>query len=45
MQFGASTFIWTSPFSNETLSLIDHVKALGSTSSKFASKTPIRSTR
>ena len=29
MQFGASTFIWTSPFSNETLSLIDHAKALG----------------
>jgi D-psicose/D-tagatose/L-ribulose 3-epimerase len=29
MQFGASTFIWTSPFSNETLSLIDQAKALG----------------
>ena len=29
MQFGASTFIWTSPFSNATLSLIDHAKALG----------------
>jgi D-psicose/D-tagatose/L-ribulose 3-epimerase len=29
MQFGASTFIWTSPFSNETLSLIEHAKALG----------------
>ena len=29
MLFGASTFIWTSPFSNETLSLIDHAKALG----------------
>jgi D-psicose/D-tagatose/L-ribulose 3-epimerase len=29
MLFGASTFIWTSPFSNETLSLIDHAKTLG----------------
>lgn len=29
MLFGASTFIWTSPFSNATLSLIDHVKQLG----------------
>jgi D-psicose/D-tagatose/L-ribulose 3-epimerase len=29
MLFGASTFIWTSPFSNETLSLIDHAKRLG----------------
>jgi D-psicose/D-tagatose/L-ribulose 3-epimerase len=29
MQFGASTFIWTSPFSNAKLDLIDHTKALG----------------
>jgi D-psicose/D-tagatose/L-ribulose 3-epimerase len=29
MLFGASTFIWTSPFSNEKLPLIDHVKQLG----------------
>ena len=29
MLFGASTFIWTSPFSNETLSLIDHAAGLG----------------
>ena len=29
MRFGASTFIWASPFSNDTLDLIDHVKALG----------------
>jgi len=29
MLFGASTFIWTSPFSNERLPLIDHVKQLG----------------
>ncbi len=29
MLFGASTFIWTSPFSNAKLSLIDHVKQLG----------------
>jgi D-psicose/D-tagatose/L-ribulose 3-epimerase len=29
MLFGASTFIWTSPFSNHTLSLIDHAKSLG----------------
>ena len=29
MLFGASTFIWTSPFSNETLALVDHAKALG----------------
>ncbi len=29
MQFGASTFIWTSPFSNSTLDLIDKVKDLG----------------
>jgi D-psicose/D-tagatose/L-ribulose 3-epimerase len=29
MLFGASTFIWTSPFSNEKLALIDHAKALG----------------
>jgi D-psicose/D-tagatose/L-ribulose 3-epimerase len=29
MKFGASTFIWVSPFSNATLDLIDRVKALG----------------
>jgi D-psicose/D-tagatose/L-ribulose 3-epimerase len=29
MQFGASTFIWVSPFSNQALSLIDHVGAMG----------------
>jgi D-psicose/D-tagatose/L-ribulose 3-epimerase len=29
MLFGASTFIWTSPFSNDKLSLIDHAKSLG----------------
>lgn len=29
MQFGASSFIWASPFSNSTLHLIDHVKSLG----------------
>ena len=29
MHFGASTFIWASPFSNETLDLIDHAKRLG----------------
>ena len=29
MQFGASTFIWVSPFSNKTLDLIDRVKAFG----------------
>ena len=29
MRYGASTFIWVSPFSNRTLDLIDHVKALG----------------
>ncbi len=29
MQFGASTFIWASPFSNSTLALIDKVKDLG----------------
>jgi D-psicose/D-tagatose/L-ribulose 3-epimerase len=29
MLYGASTFIWTSPFSNEKLALIDHAKALG----------------
>jgi D-psicose/D-tagatose/L-ribulose 3-epimerase len=29
MQFGASTFIWVSPFSNRTLDLIDRVKAIG----------------
>jgi D-psicose/D-tagatose/L-ribulose 3-epimerase len=29
MQFGASTFIWVSPFSNRTLELIDRVKAKG----------------
>ena len=28
MDFGASTFIWASPFGNETLDLIDKVKAL-----------------
>jgi D-psicose/D-tagatose/L-ribulose 3-epimerase len=28
MLFGASTFIWTSPFSNDKLSLIDHAKRL-----------------
>ncbi len=29
MQFGASTFIWASPFSNETLDLVDKVARLG----------------
>jgi D-psicose/D-tagatose/L-ribulose 3-epimerase len=29
MQFGASSFIWVSPFSNKTLDLIDRVKAFG----------------
>ena len=29
MQYGASTFIWTSPFSNRTLDLIDKVRAIG----------------
>jgi D-psicose/D-tagatose/L-ribulose 3-epimerase len=29
MQYGASTFIWTSPFSSRTLDLIDHAKSLG----------------
>ena len=29
MLFGASTFIWTSPFSNATLGLIDRAKAMG----------------
>lgn len=29
MRYGASTFIWASPFSNRTLDLIDHVKAIG----------------
>ncbi len=29
MRYGASTFIWVSPFSNETLDLIDRVKEFG----------------
>ena len=29
MRFGASTFIWVSPFSNKTLDLIDRVNAFG----------------
>lgn len=29
MKFGASTFIWVSPFSNETLDLIDKVNEMG----------------
>jgi len=29
MRYGASTFIWTSPFANRTLDLIDRVKAIG----------------
>ena len=29
MRYGASTFIWVSPFSNKTLDLIDKVKAFG----------------
>ncbi|MEH7376499.1 sugar phosphate isomerase/epimerase family protein [Neobacillus drentensis] len=29
MKFGASTFIWVSPFSNQTLNLIDKVKNIG----------------
>ncbi|HEY1779122.1 MAG TPA: sugar phosphate isomerase/epimerase [Roseiarcus sp.] len=29
MQYGASTFIWVSPFSNKTLHLLDKAKALG----------------
>ncbi|MED0716189.1 sugar phosphate isomerase/epimerase family protein [Aeribacillus composti] len=29
MKFGASTFIWVSPFSNDTLDLIDKVKNMG----------------
>lgn len=29
MQYGASTFIWVSPFSNKTLDLLDKAKAFG----------------
>lgn len=29
MRFGASTFIWVSPFGTDTLDLIDHVRDLG----------------
>ena len=29
MEFGASTFIWVSPFSNWTLDLMDRAKAMG----------------
>ena len=29
MRYGASTFIWVSPFSNQTLDIIDRVKAIG----------------
>jgi hypothetical protein len=29
MQFGASTFIWVSPFSNKTLGLIKKVREMG----------------
>jgi D-psicose/D-tagatose/L-ribulose 3-epimerase len=29
MHFGASTFIWVSPFSNRTLELMDRAKAIG----------------
>jgi D-psicose/D-tagatose/L-ribulose 3-epimerase len=29
MQFGASTFIWASPFSNQTLDLFDRAKSIG----------------
>lgn len=29
MRFGASTFIWVSPFSNQTLDLLNRVKAIG----------------
>ncbi len=29
MRYGASTFIWSSPFSNRTLDLFDRVKAIG----------------
>jgi D-psicose/D-tagatose/L-ribulose 3-epimerase len=29
MEFGASTFIWVSPFSNRTLDLMDRAKAMG----------------
>ena len=29
MRYGASTFIWVSPFSNTTLDLVDRIKAFG----------------
>lgn len=29
MRYGASTFVWVSPFSNRTPDVIDRVKALG----------------
>jgi hypothetical protein len=29
MQFGASTFIWVSPFSNKTLGLVKKVREMG----------------
>jgi D-psicose/D-tagatose/L-ribulose 3-epimerase len=29
MRFGASSFIWSSPFSNQALGLLDHARALG----------------
>ena len=40
MRYGASTFIWVSPFSNNTLDLIDRAKAFGFSSSRSASRTP-----
>ena len=29
MRYGASTFIWVSPFSNKTLDLVDRIKEFG----------------
>ena len=29
MRYGASTFIWVSPFSNKTLDLVDRIKDFG----------------
>jgi D-psicose/D-tagatose/L-ribulose 3-epimerase len=42
MRFGASTFIWVSPFSNKTLDLIDRVKAFGFDSIEICIEDPDR---
>ena len=44
MRYGASTFIWTSPFGDDTLALCDHVASLGFDTIEICIEDPARVT-